>query len=261
MYTVVPGRRCAVGDARARAAAEASPRRSRNVHVSSLPSARDTMSQRPPSCWNASRPIAFSPSVRSSPALADSNRLRATWRRRSGDMPRPTSSTAITAMTPSTPQEDADPLAGDPALGVLVGRVGDELVERVLRILVRLARHQHGLGEVADAQPHHLAAGARRRSAAPLRWCTLGAADDLAHPLRAQPVPLGDRRHRLAGAIGGDDRPVALGQVEWCGVVVGVRHRGATVPGDNDLFGPRTALPPSVPRTKPPVTQRQGSDA
>ncbi len=35
-----------------------------------------TMSQRPPSCWNASSPIAFSPSVRSSPTLDDSNRLR-----------------------------------------------------------------------------------------------------------------------------------------------------------------------------------------
>ena len=89
-----------VGDARGRArprplrvgAATSTSRR--------LPSARDTISQRPPSCWNASRPIAFSPSVRSSPALADSNRLRATWRRRSGDMPRPTSSTAITARAP-----------------------------------------------------------------------------------------------------------------------------------------------------------------
>lgn len=46
--------------------------------TSSLPMARDTMSQRVASCWKSRMPIAFSPSVRSLPALADSKRLRAT---------------------------------------------------------------------------------------------------------------------------------------------------------------------------------------
>jgi hypothetical protein len=48
------------------------------AQVSGLASVLDTTSHRPPSCWTARIPIAFSPSVRASPTLEDSNRLRAT---------------------------------------------------------------------------------------------------------------------------------------------------------------------------------------
>ena len=47
------------------------------------PSGRVTMSHRPPSCWKARMPIAFSPIVRGSSTLAELNRLRAISRRRS----------------------------------------------------------------------------------------------------------------------------------------------------------------------------------
>lgn len=76
--------------------AVALPRSRRRTWLSVLSSARETMSQRPPSCWKARMSMAFSPSVRLSPALDDSNRLRATARSRSGPIPRPQSSTAIT---------------------------------------------------------------------------------------------------------------------------------------------------------------------
>ena len=64
--------------------------------VSELPYALQTSSQRPPSCWKASMPIAFSPRVRISPTFDDSKRLLATVLSRSGDIPRPMSSTAMT---------------------------------------------------------------------------------------------------------------------------------------------------------------------
>ncbi len=76
------------------------PRASLSTHVSALSWARDTMSHRSPSCWKASRPMAFSPRVRSSPTFWLSKRLRASSRRRSGDIPRPSSSTAMTGRWP-----------------------------------------------------------------------------------------------------------------------------------------------------------------
>jgi hypothetical protein len=51
------------------------------------------------------------------------------------------------------PQDDPDALAAGSGLGVLVGRVGDELVQRVLRVLVGLPADEHGFAHVPDAQP------------------------------------------------------------------------------------------------------------
>ncbi|HYX87037.1 MAG TPA: hypothetical protein VE777_18875 [Gaiellales bacterium] len=80
--------------------AVARPRSSRNARVRSPPAGRVTTSHRPPSCWNAKRPIAFSPSVRSSPALVDSKSPWATSRSCSAVRPRPSSETAITGRLP-----------------------------------------------------------------------------------------------------------------------------------------------------------------
>ena len=80
--------------------AVAFPRSRWRTQLSGLGAVRDTTSHLPQSCWKARIPMAFSPRVRSSPALEDSKRLRATSRRRSGLMPRPESSTAITGYRP-----------------------------------------------------------------------------------------------------------------------------------------------------------------
>jgi hypothetical protein len=57
---------------------------------------------------------------------------------------------------PPPPQDDANAAAGPPHLDVLIGGVGDELVQRVLGVLVGLTGDQDRLGEVADAETHLL---------------------------------------------------------------------------------------------------------
>ena len=57
---------------------------------------------------------------------------------------------------PAASQNDSNPRAISRALGILVSGVRDELVQRVLRILVRLPGDQHGLRKVADPEAHFL---------------------------------------------------------------------------------------------------------
>ena len=53
-------------------------------------------------------------------------------------------------------EHNADAAARASRLGVLVGGVGDELVEGVLGVLVGLAGDEHSLGQVPDPQSHLL---------------------------------------------------------------------------------------------------------
>jgi len=119
--------------------------------------------------------MAFSPNVRSSPALADSKRLRATPRSRSGDIRAPTSSTATT--------ESA--LCGGAPLGSAHhdGRARRSRPPRSRRTRsgrrsgpgVGLARHEDGLGQVSypqtDLLGRHSGMLRRRR---PTRWGPFG---------------------------------------------------------------------------------------
>src|SRR5262249_53481817 len=98
------------------------------------------------------------------------------------------------------PQEDPDPLAPSPGFGVLVGGVRHELVERILRILVRLTRDQDRLGEVPDPQTDPLTlAGARPGS--PFRGIGLVAPHNLAHSLARNPEVVANLLHRQTGAV------------------------------------------------------------
>ena len=127
------------------------PRSSRSAHVSVLPAARDTTSQREASCWKARIPIAFSPSVRLSPTLADSKRFRATSRNRSGLMPRPLSSMAIIGyrlLRLSTTLMRPPRLASTYSSAAL----DTNSLQRVLRVLVGLTTDEDGFGQIADPE-------------------------------------------------------------------------------------------------------------
>jgi hypothetical protein len=54
------------------------------------------------------------------------------------------------------PEHDADSLASHVALGVLIGSIRDEFVQCIFRILVCLARNQHGLGQIPYSETHFL---------------------------------------------------------------------------------------------------------
>lgn len=98
----------------------------------------------------------FSPIVRGSDSFRERNRLRshvsealgrhAAAEVLDGDVRAP----ALAA------QDDADPFASLPGLGVGVGGVRHELVERVLRVLVGVSGCEDGLGHVADPQANAL---------------------------------------------------------------------------------------------------------
>jgi len=51
-------------------------------------------------------------------------------------------------MLPSSADDDPDPSTGSTCFGVLVSGIGDDLAQGIFGILVRLARHEDGLGQI-----------------------------------------------------------------------------------------------------------------
>ena len=104
-------------------------------------------------------------------------------------------------------QHKTDPLAGAAALDVLVRGVGHELVQGVLRVLVRLPRDQHRLGQVPDPQSHPfrrhpsepttVSGAGQRTSRRALRLPALRGEARTDHTLRRS-IPDGARRRRTA---------------------------------------------------------------
>jgi hypothetical protein len=98
-------------------------------------------------------------------------------------------------MASSTPDDDPDPPTRSRTFGVLISRVRNELVQGVLRILVCLARDEHGLRKVSDPQTDLFS---RHR-----RIAGRGAIDQLFPTSPASPLParVGLRSERFRDCI------------------------------------------------------------